>query len=96
MFFFVFFNIYSIFTFFFNYYTCPYDRISHDILHRNIHLTLTLTILCMIRLKGDDEILINNRHRTFPATNGSTAIIDLFLSSLFNLFMHKPFKVNVR
>ena len=48
------------------------------LLHRNIHLTLTLKSLCMIRLKGDDEVLINNRHRTFSATYGSIAIIDLF------------------
>ena len=32
----------------------------------------------MIRLKGDDEALINYRHHTFPATYGSLAINDLF------------------
>ena len=49
------------------------------VLHKNIHLTLTLKSLCMIRLKGDDEILINNRHQTFTVKYGSLAIIDLFL-----------------
>ena len=34
--------------------------------------------LCMDKLKGDDEVLINNRHRTFPTTYGSLAIIDLY------------------
>ena len=53
-------------------------RSSYGVLHRNIHLTLTLKSLCMIRLKEDDEVLINNRHRTFPAKYGSIAIIDLF------------------
>ena len=48
------------------------------LLYRYIHLTLTLKSLCMISLKGDDEVLVNNRHRTFPATYGSLAIIDLF------------------
>ena len=56
--------------------TVPHTRLL--VLHRNIHLTLTLKSLCMISLKGDDEVLINNRHRTFPATYGSLAIIDLF------------------
>ena len=51
---------------------------SRHLLHKNIHLTLTLKCLCMIRLKGDDEVLINNCHRTFPATYGSLVIIDLF------------------
>ena len=32
------------------------------LLHRNIHLTLALESLCMIRLKVDDEVLIDNRH----------------------------------
>ena len=59
-------------------------RNSFQVLHRNIHLTLTLKSLCMIRLKGDDEVLINNRHRTFPATYGSlAAIIDLFFIITF-------------
>ena len=53
-------------------------RVFTTLLHRNIHLTLTLKSLCMIRLKGDDEVLINNRHRTVQATYGSIAIIDLF------------------
>ena len=57
------------------------------VLNRNIHLTLTLKSICMIRLKGDDEVLINNRHRTFPATYGSLAIIDLFFIIYFQ-FVH--------
>ena len=57
------------------------------VLHRNIHLTLTLKSLCMIRLKGDDQVLINNRHGTFPATYGSFAIIDLFFVISFK-FIH--------
>ena len=56
------------------------------ILHRNIHLTLTLKSLCMIRLKGNDEVLINNRHRTFPATYGSLSIIDIFLRHLLLIY----------
>ena len=41
----------------------------------------------MIGLKGDDEVLINNRHQTFPATYGSLAIIDLsFVISFY--FIH--------
>ena len=57
--------------------TYKFDRL-YCVLHRNIHLTLTLKSLCMITLKRDDEVLINKRHRTFPATYGSLAIIDLF------------------
>ena len=49
-----------------------------ELLHRNIHLTLTLKSLCMNKLKGDGEELINNRHRNFPTTYGSLAIIDLY------------------
>ena len=41
----------------------------------------------MIRLKGDDEVLINNRHWTFPATYGLIAIIDLFFIISFS-FIH--------
>ena len=32
----------------------------------------------MNKLKGDDEVLINNRRRIFPTTYGSLAIIDLY------------------
>ena len=66
------------------------------VLHRNIHLTLTLKSLCMIRLIGDDEVLINNRHRTFQPRTVRLRLLIYSSSSLFNLFMHKPFKVNVR
>ena len=48
------------------------------LLHKNIHLTLTLKSLCMIKFKGGGEVLINNRHRPFPTTYRSFAIIDLF------------------
>ena len=48
------------------------------ILHRNIHLALTLKGLCMNKLQGDDEGLIKSRHRTFPTTYGSLAITDLY------------------
>ena len=59
------------------------------LLHRNIHLTLTLKSLCMIRLKGDDEVLINNRHRTFPATYGSIAIFFFFFFFFFFFLFHQ-------
>ena len=48
--------------------------VTRSLLHKNIHLTLTLKSLCMIRLKGGGEVLINNRHLTFPSTYGSLAI----------------------
>ena len=57
--------------------------IGTKVLHRNSHLALTLKSLCMVTLKGNDEELINNHHRTFPATYGSLAIINLFFVSSF-------------
>ena len=37
-----------------------------------------LFIYLFIKSKIDNEVLINNRHRTFPTTYGLLAIIDLY------------------
>ena len=55
---------------------CLVLYLNSKILHRYIHLALTLKSLCMLRLKGDGEVLINNRHRTLPSTYGLLAIFD--------------------
>ena len=66
------------------------------ILHRNIHLTLTLKSLCMIRLKGDDEVFSIIAIEPSRPRTVRLCLLIYSLSSLFDLFMHKPFKVNVR
>ena len=43
-------------------------------------LAYALKSLCMNKSKGDDEVSINNRHRTIPTTYGSLAITDLHLA----------------
>ena len=65
---------------FVNFVYCVIIRVTRAciLLPRNIHLTLTLKSLCMNKLKGDDKVLINNRHRTFPTTYGSHESIDLY------------------
>ena len=55
----------------------------NDVLRRNIHLMMTLKSLCINKLKGDDEVLISNRHRTFLTTYGALAIIDLYFVTSF-------------
>ena len=44
----------------------------------NIDLKLTLKSFCMNELKGDDEVWINDRYRTFPTIYCSLAINDLY------------------
>ena len=48
------------------------------VLLRNIDLTMTFESLCKNKSNGDDEVLINNRHRTVHSRECSTAIIDSY------------------
>ena len=56
----------------------------HIILNKNIHLTLTLKRLCINQLKGDNEVLINYRQRTFLTTAVCLRLLIYFSSPPFN------------